>query len=68
MTLRPDRGLGGRHEGALRLGLWRLPSGPPDGADRLLVRVAEWRHKEIGLTAVELLQYLDTKSERVRKR
>ena len=37
MTLRPDRGRGGRHEGALRLRLWRLPSGPPDGADRLLV-------------------------------
>ena len=31
-------------------------------------RAAEWRHKEIELTAVELLQYLDTKSERVRKR
>ena len=26
-------------------------------------RAAEWRHKEIKLTAVELLQYLDTKSE-----
>jgi hypothetical protein len=37
MTLRPDCGRGGRHEGALRLGLWRLPSGPPDEADRLLV-------------------------------
>ena len=31
-------------------------------------RAAEWRHKEIELTAVELLQYLDMKSERVRKR
>jgi hypothetical protein len=31
-------------------------------------RAAEWRHKEIELTAVELLQYLDTKSERVGKR
>ena len=31
-------------------------------------RAAEWQHKEIKLTAVELLQYLDTKSERVRKR
>jgi hypothetical protein len=31
-------------------------------------RAAEWRHKEIEFTAVELLQYLDTKSERVRKR
>jgi hypothetical protein len=31
-------------------------------------RAPEWRHKEIALTAVELLQYLDTKSERVRKR
>jgi hypothetical protein len=31
-------------------------------------RAAEWRHKEIELTAVELLQYLDAKSERVRKR
>jgi hypothetical protein len=31
-------------------------------------RTAEWRHKEIERTAVELLQYLDTKSERVRKR
>lgn len=30
-------------------------------------RAAERRHKEIELTA-ELLQYLDTKSERVRKR
>jgi hypothetical protein len=31
-------------------------------------RAAEWRHKEIELTADELLQYLDTKSERRRKR
>jgi hypothetical protein len=31
-------------------------------------RAAEWRHKEIELPAVELLQYLDTESERVRKR
>ncbi|HEX3128972.1 MAG TPA: hypothetical protein VH394_16685 [Thermoanaerobaculia bacterium] len=31
-------------------------------------RAAEWRHKEIELTAGELLQYLDTKSERRRKR
>lgn len=30
-------------------------------------RAAEWRHKEIELTAVELLQYLDTKSERVQE-
>jgi len=45
-----------------------LPSDPPDGADRLLVPAAESRHKEIELTADELLQYLDTKSERRRKR
>jgi hypothetical protein len=31
-------------------------------------RAAESRHKEIELTADELLQYLDTKSERRRKR
>jgi hypothetical protein len=31
-------------------------------------RAAEWRHKEIELRAVELLQFLDTKSERARKR
>jgi hypothetical protein len=31
-------------------------------------RAAEWRHKDIELTADELLQYLDTKSERRRKR
>src|SRR6266516_1349297 len=37
MALRPDRGREGRHEGALRLRLRRLPPDPPDGADRLLV-------------------------------
>src|SRR5436305_14697817 len=37
MALRPDRGREGRHEGALGLRLRRLPSDPPDGADRLLV-------------------------------
>jgi hypothetical protein len=31
-------------------------------------RAAESRHKEIELTADESLQYLDTKSERRRKR
>ena len=31
-------------------------------------RAAESRHKEIELTADELLRYLDTKSERRRKR
>jgi hypothetical protein len=31
-------------------------------------RAAAWRHKEIEVTADELLQYLDTMSERRRKR
>ena len=68
MTLRPDRGRGGRDEGALRLRHGDFRRVHRMGLIACSYRAAEWRHKEIELTAVELLQYLDTKSERVRKR
>ena len=67
MTLRPDRGRGGtKARYAFVYGDFRRVHRM--GLIACSYRAAEWRHKEIELTAVELLQYLDTKSERVRKR
>ena len=68
MTLRADVGAedGTKARYALVYGDFRLVHRM--GLIACSYRAAEWRHKEIELTAVELLQYLDTKSERVRKR
>jgi len=68
MTLRPDRGRedGAKARYACVYGDFRRVHRM--GLIACSYRAAESRHKEIELTADELLQYLDTKSERCRKR
>ena len=68
MTLRPDRGRedGAKARYACVYGDFRRVHRM--GLIACSYRAAESRHKEIELTADESLQYLDTKSERRRKR